>query len=121
MAKQLAVRDDLEDIQAIYSSDLKRSYQIIDPLVKKLNRKIIKDINLLKGRWVNHDEQPNVSILDAPFVYESRQDLSIRAMGSLNSTATSSIRFSIAIVTHGTFMECFLRSYHRKLVLMNIK
>jgi broad specificity phosphatase PhoE len=110
MANSLAECRDLNNVKQIHSSDLKRAWQTAVPLASKLKLDIIKDPFLREGRWADHDIQDNVSILPAPYDYEDRAALGQRAISTLNRIVHTSPQFPILIVTHGTFLECFIET-----------
>ena len=110
MSQQLAERSDLNTVKQIYSSDLKRAYQTVEPLADRLNLNITKNPYLREGRWEDHDTQIGVPVLPAPYDYESRERLTERAVSTLQKTVKESEHFPILIATHGTFLECFIHS-----------
>ncbi len=110
MANNLANHHNMGSVKQIYASDLKRAWQTAAPLAGKLGLKIIKNIYLREGRWVNHDLHKDIPVLSAPYDYEDRADVRRRATSALNDIVRNSSRFPILIVTHGTFLECFVET-----------
>ncbi|NKB35550.1 MAG: hypothetical protein GKR93_00085 [Gammaproteobacteria bacterium] len=110
MAERLANHPELSGVKSIYSSDLKRAYQTVEPLAIKLKLDIVKDPFLREGRWSDHSIQKNVSVLPAPYDYEERSELYERARQTLERINRNASHFPILIITHGTFLECFIES-----------
>ena len=108
MARQLAGRADLSDIQRIYSSDLWRAVGTALPLEEKLGLPVIQESGLREGRWADYVRDPDVPLLAADYGFESREDLTVRAIGALSRIARSCPESPVLIVTHGTFLECFI-------------
>lgn len=59
MARSLAQRLKYENIDAIYSSDLRRAYETITDLAEILGLPINKDIRLREGRWMDQEKKVN--------------------------------------------------------------
>lgn len=111
MARQLAMRDDLTGVRRIYSSDLQRAMDTAGPLAERLGIPVTLDSGLREGRWVDHAHDPQIPLLDANYGYETREALAVRAAGTLAGIAAGCTEFPAMVVTHGTFLECFLASH----------
>lgn len=109
MADCLAARKDLYDIQAIYSSDLRRAKDTVRPLAARLGLTVNLDCGLREGRWPDYTQDEHIPLLPADYGFESRDDLARRAVGTLNRLADSCQVSPVLVVTHGTFLECFIR------------
>lgn len=110
MAKSLAESEYLTRIRKIYSSDLKRAYATAEPLAKKLGLALVMEPGLREGRWADHHMHASAPLLPATYDYESRKQLQQRAVDTLNFLALNNTEFPILVLTHGSFLECFIDS-----------
>lgn len=108
MAELLAGRKDLAAIKRIHSSDLRRARETAQPLADRLGLPVICDRGLREGRWQDHHRDADIPLLEADYPYETRTELTKRAVHTLDRIARETALDPILIVTHGTFLECFL-------------
>lgn len=108
MALLLAERHDLSGVKAIYTSDLKRSYQTAEPLAAKHAIAFEKTPRLREGNWAHYHRDPAYPPLPFEAPFEDPGDLTRRAVQCMNGIAQSEHRSPILIVSHGAFVRCFL-------------
>jgi len=108
MAECLAGRKDLTAIRRIYSSDLRRAMETAQPLADRLGLSVISHTGLREGRWQDHHQDAGAPLLLADYAYETRKELTERAVRTLEQIALEANADPILIVTHGTFLECFM-------------
>lgn len=111
MALALGDRMDLRDVQAIYTSDLRRARDSAVPLSKRLGIPITMDPDLREGNWENHFVDPTLPPLPFHSSYENDQALTLRAVRCLGRIAQSESRTPVLIVTHSGFFRSFFRHH----------
>ena len=110
MAALFGTRADLNSIQAIYTSDLKRAWQTAQPLADRLGLSVNQSPDLREGNWADYYRDPDLKPLPCAYGFENPDDLSIRAQRAMQTIATSCGASPILIVTHGGFLRTFLNS-----------
>ena len=114
MAKQLAQRQDLENVKKIYTSDLKRAYQTVEPLSERLKIPIIKKSNLREGNWEHYYKESELKPLPFEGGFETREELRKRTQKQMNEIVSEADGSLILIVTHGGFLKEFLKSIDKE-------
>jgi alpha-ribazole phosphatase len=110
MAKRLAQRPSLQEVQAVYASDLKRARQTAEPLCQRLGLEAILDPQLREWRMAHHHRDPAYPPLPFDRGDESPDELRRRARATLDRLARSSDRSPVLVVTHSAFLRAFLDS-----------
>jgi broad specificity phosphatase PhoE len=111
LANLLSNRQELLDIDLIYTSDLKRSYQTLEPLSQKIGKPINKLESLREGRWQGHHIDPNVPELPCSFDYEDELALINRSVSAIQSILKQNeTSKNILICTHGAFLRSFIKT-----------
>ncbi len=108
MSLLMAKRQDLSGVKAIYTSDLKRSYQTAKPLSERIGISIVKSPLLREGNWSHYHRDPEYPPLPFDGPFENRQALTKRAVSCMNEIGKSEHRSPVLIVAHGAFVRCFL-------------
>ena len=108
MANLMANRPDLQNIKAIYTSDLKRAHDTALPLARRLGIPIETTPLLREGNWPDHHEDPEYPPLPFDGPYEDKDSLTRRASECMAGIAEAESRSPILIVTHGGFLNFFI-------------
>ena len=106
----LSGKKEIQTVKAIYSSDLKRAYQTIEPLAKKIDIPIIKLVGLREGNWKRYNIDSRYPPLAFEGGYEDNQMLRKRGILIMKKIVEQSLDTPILIVTHGSFLDYFIES-----------
>ncbi len=106
MAAALTQSPALEGVQAIYSSDLRRAMETVEPTARKLGLPIHTDMRLreIRGKAAPSDEYP---LLPFPVERETREDLKHRALACLEDIAARHRGQRVLVMTHGGVIHVF--------------
>ena len=108
MAERLGLREDLQSIRTLVSSDLRRAIETVLPLSRRLGIPIQKFANLREGRWAHSHEDPEFPLLAFPVASETPEDVKRRSWKTLQELVASDFEFPMLLVTHGGFLRSFL-------------
>jgi len=108
MSLLMAKRQDLSGVKAIYTSDLKRSYQTAEPLSERIGISIVRSPLLREGNWPHYHRDPEYPPLPFDGPFENQEALTKRAVSCMNDIGKSEDRSPVLIVAHGGFVRCFL-------------
>lgn len=110
MAGWLAKRLTKENIQAVYTSDLKRAYQTAIPLAEEKFLKIIQDIRLREGRSIKQERSSIYPTLPFCKEVETKSDLLSRMKEVLSEIALVHNNKTVLVVSHGGSQEIFIKN-----------
>jgi len=108
MAGWLAKRLTLENIHAVYTSDLKRAYQTAKPTAEQKSLEIIQDIRLREGRSINQEHSTIYPTLPFSKEVETEIDLRLRMAAALSNIARSHDDQTVLVVSHGGSLDIFI-------------
>ncbi len=108
MAGWLAKRLTKENIQAVYTSDLKRAYQTAWPLAEQKALNIIQDIRLREGRSIKQERSSVYLTLPFCKEVETKSDLLSRMTEVLSEIARTHNNKTVLVVSHGGSLELFI-------------
>lgn len=112
MSDLLAQREELQDLDAIYTSDLKRSIQTAAPLVERTGLDPKQIVNLREINWPSPHREAGVEFLESDIDPEDNDVLQARAISCMQSLCEDSMaqgERKILIITHGAFLRAWLR------------
>ena len=107
MAEMLANRLKYENIDIIYTSDLRRAYETAEPLSKIASIPILKDDKLREGRW-NVKDTGEYPLLPWNSSYESHAELRKRIVDAITEIAKLNDGKNLLIVAHEGVIRQFI-------------
>jgi len=108
MADRLANRLVIENISAIYTSDLRRAYETALPTAALKCLDIIQDMQLREGRSIHQETSDQYPMLPFTVDVEVEEDLLKRMVTALSGIAQHHDQKTILVVSHGGAIEIFL-------------
>lgn len=109
MSLRLAARLAEEDLDALYTSDLKRAYQTAEPLAHLKGMGVRTDPRLREGRWEWQDWDSEYPILPWSKPVEEREDVRRRVAEALEEMTVSHPDGRVLVISHGGAIREALR------------
>ena len=103
-AELLADRLMGERFDAIYSSDMRRAYESIEPFAARQGLAVHKDWRLREGRWERHKKREEVPLLDFPVASETSDDMQHRIVQCTEEIVTRHPKGRILVMSHGAVL-----------------
>lgn len=108
MAEAIAERFRDITLHSIYSSDLRRAYETVEPLSVEKDIEVIKDLQLREGRWKVHHtgEYP---LLPFPVETENLVDVRDRVVNAITRIAEENEGKIVLVVSHEGAVKQFVK------------
>ena len=108
MARLLGERLLRENINAVYTSDLRRAVETALPFSRLSGIDIIKDIRLREGRSIQQERSDQYPTLPFYVEVENEEDLRKRMVSALSEIAWNNQGQKVLVVSHGGALEHFM-------------
>lgn len=108
MSEALAKRLMEFPVSAIYSSDLRRAIQTVEPYAKMTGITIHKDIRIREGRWFNQERESEYEILPFHTEWETEKDVRKRMVEAMTEIALKHTGECVLVASHGGAVKEFV-------------
>lgn len=98
-----------EDINAVYTSDLRRAVETALPFSHLTSIKIIQDIRLREGRSVNQERSVNYPTLPFHMEVENEEGVTERMVTVMSEIARKNSGKNVLVISHGGATELFIK------------